>query len=330
MKKNIFIVYGPTGSGKTSLSYNIIQHFFSCNKLNKENLLFLIKNIYKNEKCTIDGHGEYPIQGTAAIINMDSKQIYYSLKSLTASPLDQQQSTTFHYLFNTFHPWENLTVDFWYNRVLDFIDNTSYDYYIVIGGSSFYLKYLLTDRGFNGSNDFHFLIETFLTYYRWPWVVSAFDQGSRFIPHGNDEFRKYNFLKNYFNSKFGLHLLPHYLTNTSTTENQPTTYGFIIVVLNPSNEILLKNIINRASDLSLVDLKTEALEIQSNHQVHKNFHTIIGYSNLINQWNMDEFIVKTFQYAKSQKKWINYFIKNNFFGKPYFLINIQLNPENSL
>jgi Cdc6-like AAA superfamily ATPase len=50
MKKPIIFVYGPTGSGKTALSYDIIRHFFSCNKLNKENVWSLIKKMYKNHQ----------------------------------------------------------------------------------------------------------------------------------------------------------------------------------------------------------------------------------------------------------------------------------------
>ena len=335
--KPIIFVYGPTGSGKTDLSYKIINYFFFYKKLNGKNMLSLIKKTYKNYKkpklniCLdhqkpLNKEQDFIIKGDlGVVINMDSKQIYYHLPDLTASPHQNDKKNIYHYLFNEYMPGDDLTVNIWYEKVIDFIDNTGFDYYLLVGGSSFYLKYFLTPNNFNAGDDFHRLINIFLCWYPWDGVINMFGSYvNRFQPHINDEFRKYNFLKNYFSQRFGKHLLPLYnLENKGIPWINPYGYSILIITLNPSIEILQNNIKSRAEKLSIGQLVDTAKYLHSNYVIHQNFSSIIGYQQLIDDWDPIKFYINTMKYAKTQKKWINYFLKNHYFGYNFFSFSID-------
>lgn len=77
--KNLLIIYGPTGSGKTKISYEII-HQLKKKDLSDRNLKEIIQNIYDHHQWDFQYHDKnWPSSSHIAIINMDSKQIYYDL-----------------------------------------------------------------------------------------------------------------------------------------------------------------------------------------------------------------------------------------------------------
>jgi tRNA A37 N6-isopentenylltransferase MiaA len=319
--KNIIIIYGPTGSGKTHLCYNIINHLKKniCTNYDVENF---IQNIYKNYKLYYNGPIiQWKISSSIGVINMDSKQLYYHLPHLTASPSIQEKTNGFHFLFNDKLPYEGLSVNDWYSQIMDFIDNTGFDYYIIIGGSSFYLKYLLTQHIYYNNYNFDDLTEIFFKYFPWEFNQKYF-KIDRLDPHINDDFRKYNFIKAYFSQKYSSHLLDHrpHEKNNFYIKNNP--YEYYCVIINPSGEVLKNNIMARAKNLNIDDLKKSISSI-SIHHIHKQFSSIIGYELLTKNWDFNIFIQQTFQYGKNQKKWINYFLKNNFFNYNYFYWEIN-------
>ena len=86
-------------------------------------------------------------------------------------------------------------------------------------------------------------------------------------------------------------------------------YNILIITLNPHLNLLESNIKTRSQGLPIDSMEQEAQYLHSQYLVHKNFSSIIGYQQLINQWDSQRFHWDTFKYAKSQKKWINYFLK---------------------
>lgn len=329
MKKNIIIIYGPTGSGKTNLSYKLLNELSTKKIFNYQLILNCLAKIYPNNNININKNiininfeDFKPV-----LINMDSKQVYYNFQSLTASPTIEEKSQYFHYLFNDLHPWESLTVQNWYQQVIDFINNTDFNPYIIIGGSSFYLKYFLTNKYIDSFHSYQwdFIINPLL---KFPWdsMVKHFSTINRFEPNVNDDFRKFNFFKQYFlnnYSKISLNYQQNINNLSIINKNLPTEDYFInIIILKPSLNILNKNIINRAMELNIHQLQQEYYNIMD-YSHHKNFSSIIGLNLLKNYFDNNLFLIHTLQYSKTQIKWIKYFLNNNFFNYSYYYCQIE-------
>jgi tRNA A37 N6-isopentenylltransferase MiaA len=326
--KNIIIIYGPTASGKTKFSYKFIEFLKNNYQINNNNLLKILKDIYPKEIINIENNNTFLLSGiNPVIINMDSKQIYYNLPSLTASPDIIEKNYCYHYLFNQLNCWDSLTVDIWAKQVRDFIDNTNFDLYIIIGGSNFYLKYFLTNEYCYSYNGYSWdkLINIFLKF-PWSFILKYFNN-NRFKPNVNDNFRKFNFIKQYFWDKYNKILLTYKLINNIGYVINSIGYTVNIIIINPNLCILKKNIINRVNQLNIHKLLNQYNNI-SNYDFHKNFYSIIGINllkniNKDNNFDINSFVINNLQYCKSQKKWINYFLNHKFFNYSYYYCTID-------
>jgi tRNA dimethylallyltransferase len=284
----VVIIYGPTASGKTSLSLKLAS----------------ILN--------------------APIINMDSKQIYYHLNELTASPSPQEQKSIDHYLFNYQSANYESNVENWYREVENLLNSGIYKNYILVGGSGFYLKYFLTP-GLHNQNSIIYqeLINNYLHSFTWQDIVKILDFNnnpiSRFMPHFNDKFRQFNYLKSYFQGKFSSENLLTVDIKEPMEKNllaSSIVMKKILIIVNPPLWQLQENIQIRTPTLLSSNTKEEALFIHHNLCYSNNFRSIIGFSELMdNSLKHQEVIskieLKTFSYAKKQRKWISQFMNYN-------------------
>lgn len=105
-KKIIFIV-GPTASGKSKLSYGVINQFGGC------------------------------------IVNCDSLQVYDGLDIGSAKPSAEELSGIPNYLFGEVAKGEEFTAGKFRKRALEIIESTDHKLYVFVGGSGFYIQALV-------------------------------------------------------------------------------------------------------------------------------------------------------------------------------------------
>lgn len=116
--KNIIVIVGPTGVGKTKLSIELAK------KLNAE------------------------------IINADSMQVYKELNIGTAKITDEEKEKIPHYLFDIVKPTDMYTVYDYQKDARKVIDNilSRGKRVIIVGGTGLYIKALLYDYEFQAEN----------------------------------------------------------------------------------------------------------------------------------------------------------------------------------
>ncbi len=116
--KNIIVIVGPTGVGKTKLSIDLAK------KLNAE------------------------------IINADSMQVYKELNIGTAKITDEEKEKIPHYLFDIVKPADMYTVYDYQKDARKVIDNilSRGKRVIIVGGTGLYIKALLYDYEFQAEN----------------------------------------------------------------------------------------------------------------------------------------------------------------------------------
>lgn len=107
-KKNVLILCGPTGSGKSSFAVAIA------------------------EKCN------------GVIINADSLQLYFGLDILTAQPTAEDRQRAPHHLYGILDPNDRATAARFRNMTLSKIEQAlaAGKFPIIVGGTGFYLKAL--------------------------------------------------------------------------------------------------------------------------------------------------------------------------------------------
>ena len=304
----LIIIYGPTASGKTNLA------------------LQLGKLLH------------------APILNMDSKQIYYSLSELTASPSKDEQKNIPHYFFNDKNPSYQSNVDSWCEDINNILSSGIHENYILVGGSGFYLKYFLTPTLHTQETIFYNqLVSLYLQNFSWHNIIKIFSlyeenrMVSRIIPHDNDKFRQFNYLKSYFQRKFSIANILDFNGNINYSNDyfnsSSPTLKITLIIINPDLSQLQENIILRTPCLLSQATMEEARFIHNHIDYGKNFNTIIGFKE-INDLNftkeeiLEKIKLKTMNYAKQQKKWIGQFtnynpilLKDSNYNKNFNLLN---------
>jgi len=109
LKKSIYIIVGPTASGKSEFSINLAK------KIN------------------------------GAVINADSMQVYKNLKILTARPTISDIKNIPHYLYGHIEGSERYNVEKWCNDASDIIHKTDNNKLtpILVGGTGLYINTLI-------------------------------------------------------------------------------------------------------------------------------------------------------------------------------------------
>ena len=105
MKKKVYIIAGPTASGKTGLSIQLAKQL----------------------------KGE--------IINADSIQVYEDVPLLTARPTEEEKKDIPHHLFGYLDAHQTSSVQDWLDRLPNLVDTI--DVPIFVGGTGLYIKSLI-------------------------------------------------------------------------------------------------------------------------------------------------------------------------------------------
>lgn len=279
MKKKIICIFGPTASGKSQLAIDLAT------KLN------------------------------GVILNIDSKQLYFYLEKLTASP---EESNILHYGYNFLSCSENVNANYFLSFLKNFIEQTTYDYYILVGGTGFYIKYFFDNyENIYFSNADHNINDFYINCIKnFEKLISINDSKIHF----NDHFRKYNFIKKKLKIFDIFHALPHYNCNDSIIFNstneinmhieQKTDIKKFFISIRPNKELLKSKIYKRTP--LLIDEKTiqEALFIHENLNYSHTFSHLIGFKEIVDHPRIDDTLInsiirKTIQYSKQQYKWMN-------------------------
>ncbi|MEI8320625.1 MAG: tRNA (adenosine(37)-N6)-dimethylallyltransferase MiaA [Alphaproteobacteria bacterium] len=104
---SIFIIQGPTASGKSALSIDLAQAFQGC------------------------------------IINADSMQLYRGLPILSAQPSDEDKRKAPHKLYGILDPTEQCSASRWTAWVHEILEKENFKTFILVGGTGFYIKSFL-------------------------------------------------------------------------------------------------------------------------------------------------------------------------------------------
>lgn len=105
----IFIIQGPTASGKSTLALDMAKHLDAC------------------------------------IINADSMQLYKDLPILSAQPTREEQQQTPHRLYSILDSNQSCSAQQWRMMVQDILtqDAGNFKHFIITGGTGFYIKALI-------------------------------------------------------------------------------------------------------------------------------------------------------------------------------------------
>ena len=104
-KQKIFVIGGPTASGKSSLAVRLATDLNGC------------------------------------VVNADSIQVYKDLRVLSARPSDEEMQGIPHYLFGYVDAWTNPSLADWLDKAKELLPDVKNP--IVVGGTGLYLEALM-------------------------------------------------------------------------------------------------------------------------------------------------------------------------------------------
>ena len=280
MTKNIFLLIGPTASGKSSISLQLTRDF--------------------------------PFE----VINADLYSVYKGMNIGTAKPnLDEYSSR--HYLFNKLDPDMNYNVSEYCLDAIDSIDKVfaNNKYPLITGGSMMYIYQLL-----NGlSHDYNILdsdkkiISYILEKYTYPEIYESLIYGKE-ISNGkinqNDKYRIEKLLERLISPNNDKKKYKGLYSN----RNILITVIFINIC---DRELLRQNIFKRTSHMlksGLID-EVENLKQRYNLTLENQSMKAIGYKHVLsyldNNTELDNLVnsisLATQQLAKRQLTWRNKF-----------------------
>lgn len=103
-KQKVFIIGGPTASGKSALAIQLAQHFKSC------------------------------------VVNGDSIQVYKDLRLLSARPNETDEQQVPHHLFGYVDAWTTPSITDWLEQIEQLIPTVENP--VIVGGTGMYLNAL--------------------------------------------------------------------------------------------------------------------------------------------------------------------------------------------
>lgn len=242
--KKIFIISGPTASGKSKLAIEIASKF------------------------------------NLEIVNADSLQIYKGMDIGTAKATIQEQKLIKRHLIDIVNPWEvysnaNYLKDA--DKVIDEISSKG-KIPIICGGSGFYIKSLLFGTfdipKIKPKNEFLQLINKASKEDLYKMLLKVDPEtASRF--HENDSYRTNRALEVYYSTG-------KTMTYYREIHKKVPRYEYVFIVLSPDKDILKRNIFDRTNNMiknGLIDEVKGLLNISTN----KNLKPLmsIGYKEII-------------------------------------------------
>lgn len=239
------------------------------------------------------------------IINVDTRQFWKNMRILTASPSDEELQSAKHILFNTENGNFFPSLGWWKDQIKEMQFNTK----IIVGGNAFYINNLRKGIAEYENHDDN-------TEYTWNDLYNL-DNNTQV--HKNDIYRiqrQVRFLK--YNKTNYADYHAKYHENT------------LIIAIIPNKEIIHERIMKRAT----MYLPMYIEEVK-NGIPHINYDSIIGYKEIKKYLNneilyedlLNEIILKTYQYAKKQLKFLksihidHKISTHNFTDELYSIIN---------
>lgn len=270
----IFIISGPTASGKSKLALDLASNF----KLE--------------------------------IVNADSLQIYKGMDIGTAKPSLKEQELVKHNLIDIVNPWDEYSNSNYIKDAETVISKLCSEQQIplICGGSGFYIKSLLYGI-FNipkikVSNDYYELIKNSTKEELHNKLIEIDPEtASRF--HSNDSYRTNRALEVYYGTG-------QTMSYFRTQHKETSKYDFVFIVLNPNRSVLKQKISERTNTMiknGLIDEVKQLLNLCSN----KNLKPLksIGYKEIVDYLDQKTTLVEaielininTYHLAKRQLTW---------------------------
>ncbi len=277
----LIVICGSTASGKSSLGLKLAQ------KLN------------------------------TFIISADSRQVYQDFDIGTAKPTIAEQELLPHYMIDTCHPTETLTVADYQTQVQKIIgsaDSTP----LLVGGTGLYIKSItrgLKIPAVSPNPNLRSQLEEYTQYQRYS-ILQQLDPVSASKIHPNDEVRTIRALEVYYITG---------QTISSLQGENPPDYPILEIGLNCEAEAINKRIAKRTQIMLQEGLVKETENLIAKYGEDLPLLNTLGYSEIkrylqgeVSLQEAEELIViHTRQFAKRQRTWfrknknINWFDANS-------------------
>lgn len=275
-KTNVFVVCGPTASGKTSLSIDIAK------KMNAE------------------------------IVSADSMQIYKEMNIGTAKPTYEERCKVPHHMIDIVSVTEEYNVSRYVNEAGNCIDSilAKGKNVILVGGTGLYIDSLINNINFfeiENDLDYRNFLQDKADEFGGDYLLEMLkqvDYTSYCNLHKNDIKRIIRALEVY-------HVTGKPISQFQAKSKQERKYNVSFIGLNYSDRQILYNRINNRVDIMLEDGLVDEANDLLKLNISKTALSAIGYSDIFDylsgrstlDHSIDNIKLKTRRYAKRQLTW---------------------------
>lgn len=280
MTKNLglIVICGATATGKSSLAFALAQRM------------------------------------NTIIISADSRQVYREFDIGTAKPTIKERKLIPHYLIDTCHPTDTLTLADYQDQAQQFINSPSTNPPLLVGGTGLYIKSItkgLKIPRVSPQPQLRSQLESYSQAERYNFLRQIDILASEKI-HPNDEIRTVRALEVY------------YVTGKPISEQQgenPPNYPIYQIGLDCSTEEIKQRITYRTREMIEQGLVSEVETLMNKYGGELPLLNTLGYAEIkqylagdISLTEAEELInLHTRQFAKRQKTWFRAYPEINWF-----------------
>lgn len=271
--KNLVVILGPTGIGKTELSLSVAEYFH------------------------------------IPIINADSRQIYRGMPIGTAAPTSEQQQRVKHYMVEMLDMNEYYNASMYEEDVMRLLNKLflESDLALMAGGSMMYI-----DAVCYGMGDLPTVKDDLRNEMKRRFAEEGLDSLCKELqqldPEYYDIVDKHNY-RRVIHALEIIHTTGTTFTSLRTGEKKKRDFNIIKIGLNRNREVLYQRINQRVDSMIEAGLLEEARTLYPNR--HLNALNTVGYKELFNYfdgtWSLDEAIERikgnTRRYCRKQLTW---------------------------
>ncbi len=271
--KNLVVILGPTGIGKTELSLSVAEYFH------------------------------------IPIINADSRQIYRGMPIGTAAPTSEQQQRVKHYMVEMLDMNEYYNASMYEEDVMRLLNKLflESDLALMAGGSMMYI-----DAVCYGMGDLPTVKDDLRNEMKRRFAEEGLDSLCKELqqldPEYYDIVDKHNY-RRVIHALEIIHTTGTTFTSLRTGEKKKRDFNIIKIGLNRNREVLYQRINQRVDSMIEAGLLEEARILYPNR--HLNALNTVGYKELFNYfdgtWSLDEAIERikgnTRRYCRKQLTW---------------------------
>lgn len=271
--KNLVVILGPTGIGKTELSLSVAEYFH------------------------------------IPIINADSRQIYRGMPIGTAAPTSEQQQRVKHYMVEMLDMNEYYNASMYEEDVMRLLNKLflESDLALMAGGSMMYI-----DAVCYGMGDLPTVKDELRNEMKRRFAEEGLDSLCKELqqldPEYYDIVDKHNY-RRVIHALEIIHTTGTTFTSLRTGEKKKRDFNIIKIGLNRNREVLYQRINQRVDSMIEAGLLEEARILYPNR--HLNALNTVGYKELFNYfdgtWSLDEAIERikgnTRRYCRKQLTW---------------------------